>query len=195
MRLVLASNSPRRAEILSQLGLEFVVSPPEVDETRRPDEHPHAYAERLAREKATAVAAPGDIVVGADTVVVHRGRVLGKPGHPEEARAMLRRLQGERHEVATGLAVAGHEGRPIVHSTLDIAEVSLTSMTEDEIADYVATGEPMDKAGGYALQGEGAVFVESVQGSPYTVIGLPAHLIARLISRVGGDIRTFRKPG
>lgn len=195
MRLVLASASPRRADILSGLGLTFDVIPADVDEARFPDEHPQAYVERLARGKARAVSGPGVVAVGCDTVVAHEGRVLGKPAHPEEARAMLRRLQGDRHEVVTGLAVAGHADGPVVHSAVDVTEVVFLPMTEDEIVDYVASGEPMDKAGGYALQGAGGIYVEAVHGSPYTVIGLPVHLLPRLLGRLGHHIGTFRAPG
>lgn len=193
MRLVLASQSPRRAAVLSALGLDFVVANPEVDEARRPDEEPHAYVERVARAKAVAVASPGDVVVAADTVVVHGGRIMGKPGHPEEARAMLRRLQGDKHDVVTGLAVAGYDSGPILHSAVDVTEVSFLPMTEDEIVGYVATGEPMDKAGAYALQGVGGLYVEWVKGSPFTVIGLPVHLLPRMLGRLGHPIEAFRR--
>lgn len=185
---MLASSSPRRAELLSRLGLDFDVAPADVDETRRSDEGAAAYVERLARAKAQAVATPGALVVGADTAVVHEGHVMGKPGHPEEARAMLRRLQGRVHEVFTGVAVAvGDE----VHSLVDVTEVAMLAMTEEEISDYVADGEPMDKAGAYALQGKGGVYVESVSGSPFTVIGLPLHLLPRLVSISGWRLGQF----
>lgn len=188
MRLVLASGSPRRADLLAQLGLRFESVPPDIDETRRPGEEASAYVERIAREKAAEVAAPETVVVAGDTAVVYEGHVMGKPAHPEEARAMLRRIQGDTHEVVTGLAVAA-EGE--THSLIDVTEVRMLAMTDSEINDYVDTGEPMDKAGAYALQGRGGVYVESVQGSPYTVIGLPIHLLPRLLSRVGVDLRHF----
>lgn len=192
MRLVLASGSPRRRELLNSLGLDFDVELPDVDESRRQDEPPGVYVERIAVEKARAVAAPDRVVLAADTAVVHEGKVLGKPGHPEEARAMLRRLQNDRHEVFTGIAVASWNGGAVVNSTVDVTEVAFLPMTDDEIADYVSTGEPMDKAGAYALQGAGGRFIESVKGSPFTVIGLPIHLISRLISAAGMDIRSLR---
>lgn len=181
MKIVLASGSPRRAELLDQLGLEYEVRPADTDETRRPDEPAAAYVERLAREKAATAESRDVVVVAADTVVVHGGRVLGKPGHPEEARAMLRRLQGDIHEVFTGIAVA-HAGR--MESIVDVTEVEMLPMTDEEIARYVDTGEPMDKAGAYALQGRGAAYVLGVRGSPFTVIGLPVHLLGRLIGSV-----------
>ena len=191
MRLVLASGSPRRAELLRQLDLVFEVAPWEVDETRRPDEAAGDYVNRLAREKALAALEPETVVIGGDTAVVHEGHVLGKPAHPEEARGMLRRLQGDTHEVFTGLAVAlGDE----VASIVDVTEVRLMEMTDVEIADYVDTGEPMGKAGAYALQGRGGAFVERVVGSPFTVIGLPIHLLSRLARRVGADLGEFEAP-
>jgi septum formation protein len=191
VRLVLASGSPRRVELLKQLGLAFEIEAPRVDETRRPDELPAGHVDRLAREKASVVAGAARVVIAADTVVVHDGRILGKPAHPEEARSMLRRLQGTYHEVFTGMAVATWDGRPVVCSLVEISEVRLIPMTDEEITDYVDTGEPMDKAGAYALQGLGGRFVESVDGSPYTVIGLPIHRISGLLTRAGLDFRAF----
>ena len=160
-----------------------------MDESRHPDEPPAEYVERLARAKAAASSSAGDVVIGADTIVVHEGRFLGKPSHPSEARSMLERLSDDTHEVFTGLAVARHDE---VASAVDVCHVSMLDLTDEEIADYVASGEPMDKAGGYALQGVGGRFVASVNGSPYTVIGLPIHLLDRLMRRVGVDMRGFR---
>lgn len=194
MRLVLASGSPRRKALLETLRLDFDVEPAEVDETRLPDEAPGVYVERVARAKAAFVAAPERLVVAADTTVVHEGRVLGKPAHPEEARSMLRRLQGETHEVFTGLAVAWWEGHPSIQAVVDVSMVELVPMTEDEISDYVASGEPMDKAGAYALQGIGGVFVRRIIGSPFTVVGLPIHLLDRLMSAAGTRLSRFRLP-
>lgn len=199
MKLILASGSPRRAELLRTLGLVFEASTPGVDESMLPGEPAAAYVERIARDKSLALAEPDAVVIAADTAVAHAGHVLGKPAHPEEARSMLRRLQGGRHDVFTGLAVAvGHyDEPPEVVSAVDVTEVSLLAMTADEIADYVDTGEPMDKAGAYALQGRGGRFVESVRGSPFTVVGLPIHLLARLITSVGSDLSRFSpdRPG
>lgn len=189
MRLVLGSGSARRADLLRRLGLEFEMRPPDIDETRRPDERPGDYVERLAREKALAVADAESVVLAADTAVVHEGHLLGKPAHPEEARSMLRRLQGDVHEVFTGVAVAG---RGEVHSLVDVTKVRMLPMTDEEIADYVDTGEPMDKAGAYALQERGGVYVQSIVGSPFTVIGLPLHLLPRLVRQVGADLLRFQ---
>ena len=192
MRMVLASGSPRRRELMERLGLEFEVQVPEVDESRLPDEAPAAYVERVARAKAEAVAGEGLLVVAADTTVVHEGRVMGKPGHPEEARAMLRRLSGDVHEVFTGLAVGSWEDGVEMRTIVDVAEVEMIPMTDEEIAWYVDSGEPLDKAGGYALQGLGGVFVNKVVGSPFTVVGLPIHLLARLVTASGEDLTRFR---
>ncbi|HJQ76601.1 MAG TPA: Maf family protein [Acidimicrobiia bacterium] len=191
MRLVLASGSPRRAEILQRLGLAFATALPDIDETRLPDEAPGVYVERLARDKALAVASPDAVVVAADTAVIHEGHILGKPAHPQEARSMLSRLQGDVHEVFTGLAVAmGDELRALV----DVTEVRMLPMTAEEIAGYVDTGEPMDKAGAYALQERGGLWVEAITGSPFTVIGLPVHLLPRLVAQVGSNLDDFFGP-
>lgn len=188
MRLILASSSPRRADLLRQLDLEFEVRPPDVEEARRPGESAGVYVERVARDKVGAFAGDDLLVIAADTAVVHEGHVLGKPAHPEEARGMLRRLQGDLHEVFTGVAVGGNGE---IESLVDVTKVRMLPMTDEEIADYVDTGEPMDKAGAYALQERGAVYVESIEGSPFTVIGLPLHLLPRLVRHVGGDLQRF----
>ncbi|HET9204303.1 MAG TPA: Maf family protein [Acidimicrobiia bacterium] len=193
MRLVLASGSPRRKELLDRLRLDFEVRAPDVDETRLPEEQPASYVERVARAKAGAVADEGLIVVAADTAVVHEGKVMGKPGHPEEARSMLRRLQGDSHEVLTGLAVAWLDGALRLESLVDVSKVTMLPMTEEEIAWYVGTGEPLDKAGGYALQGMGGMYVTKVVGSPSTVVGLPIHLLGRLVAATGIEVTRFTK--
>ncbi|HXV70699.1 MAG TPA: Maf family protein [Acidimicrobiia bacterium] len=190
MRLILASTSPRRSQLLDQIGLEHIVMPAEIDESRRPDEPPGTYVERVARDKAMAIDARDDVVVAADTAVVFEGQILGKPAHPQEARAMLQRLQGERHEVFTCLAV-GRGAR--IESLVDVTHVQMLPMTDDEIARYVADGDPMDKAGSYGLQSRGGVFVESISGSPFTVVGLPLHLLPRLMRRVEVDMEVFRR--
>jgi septum formation protein len=188
VRLVLASGSPRRARLLDQLGLTYVVRPPDVDETRRPEERAGDYVERLAREKARRSVDDESVVIAADTAVVHQGHILGKPAHPAEARSMLHRLQDDVHEVFTGVAVAWSDE---MRSMVDVTGVKMMAMTDDEIADYIDSGEPMDKAGSYALQGRGAVFVESITGSPFTVIGLPLHLLPRLLAQAGASVHDF----
>ncbi len=191
MKLVLASASPRRKDLLERLGLRFEVDPPDVDESRLPDEPAATYVERVSRLKATTIVSPGTVVIAADTAVVHEGRILGKPAHPEEARSMLRRIEGDRHEVFTGVAAATAENGLEVVSMVDVTEVALLTMTAEEIASYVESGEPMDKAGAYALQERGGRFVERVSGSPFTVIGLPVHLLPRLLRRVGAEFDEF----
>lgn len=193
MKLVLGSSSPRRSELLERLGLAFESEVPDVDESRLPDEQAAAYVERVARLKASAIVGKGRVVIAADTAVVHEGRILGKPAHPEEARSMLRRLEGDSHDVFTGVAVVSAETGLEVVSMVDVTEVALLSMTAEEIASYVDSGEPMDKAGAYALQGRGGRFVEKVVGSPFTVIGLPVHLLPRLLRRVGADFDQFTR--
>lgn len=193
MNLILGSGSPRRREVLETLGVIFEAESPDVDETRFPGETPDRYVERVARSKAVKLAGPGRVVLAGDTAVAVDGKVLGKPGHPEEARGMLRRLQGRKHEVFTGVAIAVARPDVEVVSLLEVTEVEMVPMTDDEIASYVAGGEPMDKAGAYALQGRGGIFVSSVSGSPTNVIGLPVHLLPRLFRKMGLELEDFQR--
>jgi septum formation protein len=181
--LVLASGSPRRARILTELGVAFRVVVSNADESLVPGEDGAAAVERLARLKAEAVAARETLpVLAADTEVVLDGRVLGKPGGTPESIAMLRELSGRKHEVVTGLClVSGGRARSGVERTT----VCLAPMSEDDLAWYAATGEPFDKAGGYHVDGLGALFVESVAGSPSNVAGLPVRLLLRLVREHG----------
>lgn len=189
MNLVLASSSPRRQQLLASLGLEFKTVAPDVDELRLPSEEPYDYVERIARLKATAIDETDALIIAADTTVVSEGRLMGKPAHPDEARNMLARLSGNTHEVLTGVAVRLDERLvSAVESTL----VRFLPLTEDEIADYIASGEPMDKAGAYALGGVGALFVDRVEGSPSSVVGLPLHTTARLCRALGIELLSFR---
>ena len=178
-RLVLASASPRRARILRDLGVPFRVVVSEADESLLPGEQGAARVERLARLKAATVARGESLpVLGADTEVVCDGLVLGKPGTPEEALGMLALLAGRTHEVVTGVClIAGGETR----SGIERTAVRFAPMTEAERAWYVATGEPMDKAGGYHVAGRGALFIEELIGSPSNVAGLPVRLVLRLV--------------
>jgi septum formation protein len=184
--LILASGSPRRAELLGRLGLPFQVSPPPAEEELRPGETPSETACRLARDKARAVASGRreGLVLAADTVVTLDGRLFGKPRDPGEAREMLALLSGRRHEVITGVALreiaAGR--RAADHAS---SSVRFAALSPSDLDWYLATGEWSDKAGGYGLQGAGAWLVESVEGCPSNVIGLPPHLVRRLLIQVG----------
>jgi septum formation protein len=180
--VVLASGSPRRLELLRRLGLEPVVRVADVDETPVPGEAPAETVARLARAKAHAVEAGDALVVAADTEVVLDGAVLGKPADPAEATAMLRALSGRAHVVLTGVHVlTGDRESTAVEETL----VCFRALSDEEIAAYVATGEPDDKAGGYGIQGAGAMFVERIEGSDTNVIGLPLATVVRLAGEVG----------
>ena len=191
--LVLASASPRRLDLLRQVGLDPEVRSPDVDETRLPGEDVAAMVERLACAKRDAVAGEGEWVVAADTVVVVDGEALGKPGTPEKATAMLRLLSGRSHQVLTGVAVAGPLGRA---STTVCTEVAWRELSDEEVASYVATGEPLDKAGGYGLQGGGADFVVELLGGRDNVIGLPVTTVLELLATVGpADDGWRRLPG
>jgi len=184
--IVLASSSPRRRQLLELLGLSFEVAPAEIDETWRNGEAPAAHAERLAREKATAVRRDEAAVVGADTIVVIGGEILGKPRDAAEARTMLRRLAGQGHDVFTAVAVAW---RGTVVSGTQRTAVWFRPLDAETIAAYVATGEPLDKAGAYGIQGYGAVLVERIEGDYFTVMGLGLGLLVGLLARVGLEYR------
>jgi septum formation protein len=190
MKLVLASSSPRRQQLLASLDLLFEAIAPEVDELRLPGEEAYDYVERIARNKALAVGDEGDLVIGADTTVVIDGKVMGKPLHPDEARQMLLRLSGKTHEVLTGVAV---RLRGEIVSAVESTLVRFLVLTEEEIDDYINSGEPMDKAGAYALGGIGGLYVDRVEGSPSGVIGLPLHATARLCRVLGVELLSFRR--
>ena len=178
----LASSSPRRRELLQLLGLSFEISPADVDETWRNGEPPAAHAERLAREKAAVRPRPGAVTIGADTIVVIDGAILGKPRDAADAGAMLRRLAGREHEVFTGVAVL-HGGRAA--SGVTRTAVRFRELDDATITAYVATGEPLDKAGAYGIQGFGAVLVERIDGDYFMVMGLGLGLLVDLLERVG----------
>jgi septum formation protein len=181
-RLILASRSPRRAELLTRLGLEFTVRIPDVDERLRPGEDPAVAAQRLARRKAEAEVSDGALVIGCDTLVVHRDRMLGKPVDAEHAVEMLRRLQGDQHIVHTGVALA-QPGR--VESAVESTRVWFRSLDRHECDEYVGTNEPMDKAGAYGIQGFGAAIVERIEGDYFNVMGLPIQRLLELFTRFG----------
>lgn len=193
-RLILASGSPRRRDLLSRLDLDFTVRPVEVDETPADGEEPWEYVLRLAREKATTEVNDGELVLAADTVVALDGELLGKPRDSGEARAMLERLSGREHLVATGVALFDHdqEGRA---SGVEQTRVVMASVEDGDIDWYVETTEPMDKAGSYAIQGLGALFVEEIHGNYSNVVGLPLPLLHRLAGELGYDLRWWRDEG
>jgi len=183
--IVLASQSPRRAHLMRMLGFEFEVVPADIDETYRSGESGAQHAERLAKEKADAIASarPDAIVIGSDTVVVLDERVLGKPASQAEAVAMLMGLQGRTHQVATGIAVAV-PGHGLAHG-IEVVEVKFRSYDEAKAAEYVATGEPMDKAGAYGIQGFGAALVQWVRGDYFAVMGLPIQRMLQMLEELG----------
>ena len=186
-RLVLASTSPRRRQLLEEAGYAFTVEAPSIDERARPGEAPEALTERLALEKARSVAArsgPGCCVIGADTVVVLDGDILGKPSDAEHAQQMLLRLAGETHRVLTGFALIRTDDGRAEHG----CEISYVRMREVDVGEaraYARSGEPLDKAGGYAVQGEAGRFVASIEGSRENVIGLPVDTLAPRLARFG----------
>jgi septum formation protein len=183
LMLILASQSPRRAELLRQIGVDFRVEPAHIDETPRPGESPADYVVRMALEKARAVHSrhPAERVLGADTSVILDERILGKPANREEGIAMLLALGGREHQVLTAVALAGtHPGQ-----ALSASRVRFRPIGHAEAARYWATGEPADKAGGYAIQGLGAVFVERIEGSYSGIMGLPLFETAQLLANAG----------
>jgi len=192
-RVILASSSPRRREILSALGLTFETRPSDVDESLKDGEGAFAAAERLACAKASAVAAgePDALVVAADTLVVLDGEALGKPKGRADARRTLSRLAGRAHDVVTAVALA-RGGRVV--SGREITRVTFAPMTEREVDAYVASGEPDDRAGSYAIQGIGGLFVERVEGSPSNVVGLPVRLLYTLAKDFGVDLGVNLRP-
>jgi septum formation protein len=191
--LVLASASPRRQELLRTAGISFTVQPADIDESPLPDEHPVAYVERLAREKALAVWAtrPNDLVLGADTTVVVNGMMLAKPADAEDAARMLRLLSGRTHQVITGVCLVGPptekdqqnlrtencEQRTASETTL----VTFTKLSDSDIREYIATGEPMDKAGAYAIQGIASRWIPRIEGDYSNVVGLPVAMVYRML--------------
>jgi len=189
--LILASASPRRAQLLTAAGIRFETRAADVNETPLPGELPDAYVQRLAREKAVAVArtAPGRLVLGADTTVVVDRRILAKPAEAAEAREMLEQLAGRPHEVLTGVALAG-EGEPAV--AVASTAVWFAPMTSEDIAWYVETGEWHDKAGAYGIQGKISRFVARVEGSYTNVVGLPVSLVCGLLMRYPEGRGAFR---
>lgn len=190
-KLILASGSPRRSEILNSVGWEFEKSVADIDETELPGELPHIYVERLAREKAEAVASrfPNETVLGADTTVVIDEQIIGKPVDLDDARRMLTMLAGNWHEVLTGIAVVrSGETRSAVQRT----KVKFTGMTNAEVNFLAELGDPLDKAGAYAVQAQAALFIEGIEGDYWNVVGLPVRLVYELVCGVDSEIETSR---
>jgi septum formation protein len=205
--LILASASPRRRELLSQAGFEFEVHPAHLDEDVRAGEDPLSYVVRLAREKAEAVFRDimhldragakaqltaedgrGDslVVLGADTTVELDGQILGKPQDAADATRMLRMLSGRTHRVMTGVSLVTSKG---VQVAVEVTGVTFLTLSDEEVADYVATGEPMDKAGAYAIQGGAARWIPRIEGCYFNVVGLPLALVSSLLESVQDRVR------
>jgi septum formation protein len=187
--LILASASPRRRELLKQAGFTFEVRPAHVNEDPHPGEDPVAYVVRLAREKAQSVLAeissgapaPPHVVLGADTTVTLDGHILAKPEDAIDAARMLRMLAGRTHRVVTGVAVASAAGTEVA---AEITGVQFLTLTDKEIAAYIATGEPMDKAGAYGIQGHAAKWIPRIEGCYFNVVGLPLALVSTMLEAV-----------
>lgn len=186
LRIILASASPRRADLLKQIGVEFDIAPSEVGELPHPDEAPADYITRIARAKVITVARKREsgLVIGADTVVVLDGHLLGKPNDEADASRMLRQLSGKWHAVMTGVALFDVATRGEV-ADYDKTLVKFAQLTDTEIEWYISTGEPMDKAGAYGVQGRAGLFVEEIAGNYCNVVGLPIPLVYRLARRLG----------
>jgi len=189
-RIVLASTSPRRSALLTEAGIPFIaVAPRDVAEDLPAGEPPRATVTRHARAKAHSVAAahPGRLLLGADTIVVLDGAAFGKPADEAEARTMLAALQGRTHTVFTGLAVVdATNGAELVDA--EATDVTMRALSSEEVAAYVATGEPLDKAGAYAIQGRGALLVERVDGDYFNVVGLPLYRLSKMLATFGYDV-------
>ena len=185
MALILASQSPRRKELLTQLGYRFVCSPADIDESVHANESPAQYVTRLAIEKATHIAktvAPSDLVLGSDTSVVKNNHILGKPKDLSESIEMLSSLSGRTHQVLTAIAVAKGEA---IESLLVETEVTFKVLTKTEMINYWQTNEPQDKAGSYGIQGIGGQFITQIKGSYSAVVGLPLYETAQLLTKMG----------
>ncbi|MEO8572339.1 MAG: Maf family protein [Pyrinomonadaceae bacterium] len=185
-KLVLASGSPRRSEIMNSVGWEFIKDVPDIDESENPAEEADVYVQRLAREKADAVGAshPDQIILAADTTVVIDGQIIGKPVDLEDARRMLGMLSGKWHEVLTGIAVMKNGNAEI---GLQRTRVKFARMNQNEINFLVAKGDPLDKAGAYAVQAQAALFIEGIEGDYWNVVGLPIGLVYQLVGKVMSD--------
>lgn len=183
-KLVLASSSPRREEILNQLKLKFTIVPGKIDESNFNSSSPEELVKKLAVEKARSVSGLVEdaLIIAADTIVVYENQILGKPADQAEAKEQLQLLSGREHSVITGIAVLDSETDEILVDR-NITRVKMLNFTEEKIDKYISTGEPMDKAGSYGIQGLGGLFVEEIEGSYYSVVGLPIHQLAELLDK------------
>ena len=188
LKLILASGSPRRAELLRRAGLTFEVVLPDIDEVPLPGEAPDAFVMRTAREKAESIPSTDAVILAADTAVVDGDRILGKPADTEDAAVMLRSLSGRTHDVMTGVCLRALERTACFHIE---TRVTFRDLPEQEIKEYVASGEPMDKAGAYAIQGGAAKMVHRVEGSYSNVVGLP---LCEVIEELGGSAAFQNQP-
>ena len=192
---MLASASPRRQELLRNAGIPFVVQPTDIPEVPRPGEAPRAFAERMAREKALTVfrQRPDDFVLGADTIVIVDAEILGKPRDAADAARMLRLLSGRRHQVTTGVCLVGPqprtENRQLETGFEDVRSettiVTVEVLSDDDIRSYISTGEPMDKAGAYAIQGRASRWISHIEGDYFNVVGLPVSLVYKMLRERG----------
>jgi septum formation protein len=186
VRLILASASPRRADLLREAGIDVEIRPADVDEIVRPGEPAQVYVRRVAEAKGRAVSegAPGQFVLAADTAVVVDNEILGKPAGPEDAARMLRMLSGRSHLVISGVCLL-KDGRPVAETEVEATVVEFAGLTPDEIAWYVGSGESIDKAGGYGIQGRASRFVTRIAGSYSNVVGLPIAVVYRMCTKAG----------
>ena len=183
MNVILASQSPRRRELLGLTGLPFIVRAADIDETMDPGKAPFDEVARVSRLKALAVARePGDVVIAADTIVVCQGEILGKPRDAEDAFRILSLLSGRHHEVMTGMTVL-RDDEIITHT--EVTKIHFRDLHPEEIRAYIATGEPMDKAGAYGIQGGAALFADQMEGDYYNVMGLPVCRLAMILRSLG----------
>jgi septum formation protein len=195
MKLILASASPRRRELLTQVGVSFVIEVSDVEEVLDDTLSPELQVQSLALQKAQAVAAQhkDGLVLGADTVVVDAGSLLGKPQNTEEAAEMLRSLSGKWHQVMTAVVLVDANDTKHEWTSVEITNVKFRDLTEDDIAAYVATGESMDKAGAYGIQGYGALLVERIEGCYNNVVGLPLQLVAKGLRNWGINLYEYKE--
>ena len=195
MKLILASASPRRRELLTQVGVSFVIEVSDVEEVLDDTLSPELQVQSLALQKAQAVAAQhkDGLVLGADTVVVDAGSLLGKPQNTEEAAEMLRSLSGKWHQVMTAVALVDANDIENKWTSVEITNVKFRDLTEDDIVAYMATGESMDKAGAYGIQGYGALLVERIEGCYNNVVGLPLQLVAKGLRNWGINLYEYKE--